>query len=133
MLGRKRPAATEKTSRAVSLEGSLALKCVFQCFCRDEAVNGRLACKESRFALVWIMRNSAPQRQPATHTDERRGPVGPNFSIMLLRLDVLRQMPTNLAIGDQQSCGYSRKWHQPLRVCKANPPWTRPYRSLVSQ
>src|ERR1700737_2207221 len=103
MLRRERRPTMEKTSVAGPLIGPLAPKHIFKTFSHQKTVNGRFARKKSRLALMRVMRYRAPQRQPATHPDERRRSGGANPSVVLLRARIRRQMAADLSIRDEQS------------------------------
>src|SRR5258708_29753916 len=86
MFRGKRSASLKKMSRAISLVRPLAAGDVLQPFGQHETIDGGFPGKKSRFALVRIMRNGAPKRQPAAQADQRVRAIVSNTAVVLLRL-----------------------------------------------
>src|ERR1700738_548397 len=86
MFRGKRRASLKKMSRAISLVRAIAAGDVLQPFGQHETINGSFSGKKSRFALMRIVRNCAPKRQPAAQANQRVRAMVSNTAVVLLRL-----------------------------------------------
>src|SRR5437868_6985575 len=64
MLRRKRVTAFKKASPAIAHPRTISSCCVFQDFGIDPCIDGGFSSKQSRFALILVLGDVSPQKQP---------------------------------------------------------------------
>src|ERR1700756_2014480 len=101
--GRQPRFAPEEVPGSLALGRPLTLEAIFQRLDHDKAVNRRFSSKKSSLTLVLVVRKRAPNGEPASYAGQRECSVGRDAPIVLLRLDVCRQMPAYLPIRYEES------------------------------
>src|SRR5579864_131705 len=132
MFRRKRCSAMKKMPCSVSLIRPLPLERILHRLHHHQAVNCRFTRQKPRFALVLVVGKRAPHRQSSAYSRQRQRSIRRNRAIVLLRLDVRRQVPAHLPVRHNESRRQARKWHQPFRIRKTQSQWTAPDRFLIS-
>src|SRR6266566_2298483 len=106
MLGGKRRATTlEEMASAISLKRTLAPQRILQTLNRHQAVQRRLAGKESRLAPMLVVLWVAQQPHPGSAADERCHTGVRERLVVTHRRWVLRQVLAELPVRHKKPCG----------------------------
>src|SRR6266704_4653308 len=134
MLGGKRRATTlEEMASAISLKRTLAPQRILQTLDRHQAVQRRLAGKESRLAPMLVVLRVAQQPHPGSGADERCHASIRECLVVAHRRWILRKVLAELPVRHKKPCGNSAERHQPIHIGKSHVPRTRPDLFLVQK